>query len=207
MKRLFDVLIAMLMLIVLAPLLALIAIAVCYKHGRPVLFCQQRPGYLGRPFTIYKFRTMTDVCDADGNVLPDGQRLTRLGETLRKFSMDELPELLNVLKGDMSLVGPRPLLNEYLPYYTHEENRRHNIRPGITGWAQINGRNHIPWQERLAMDVWYVDHQSFWLDLRILFRTVLKVFRHDGVAVDPDTVETYLNEERCNTDFNLPTSA
>jgi sugar transferase EpsL len=181
----------------------MIALAVCVKYGRPVLFRQQRPGYQGQTFTIYKFRTMTNELDAAGNKLPDGHRITALGEILRIYSLDELPELLNVLKGDMSLVGPRPLLNEYLPYYTPEENRRHDVKPGITGWAQIHGRNHVPWPERLAMDVWYVDHQSFWLDLRILALTAWKVLRREGVAVDPDTAETYLNEERSGADLEL----
>ncbi|RKX62201.1 MAG: hypothetical protein DRP37_02185, partial [Thermodesulfobacteriota bacterium] len=148
------------------------------------------------PFTIYKFRTMTDAMDAKGNLLPDGQRLTPLGGFLRSTSLDELPELFNVLKGDMSLVGPRPLVMKYLPYYTDREQLRHSVRPGITGWAQVNGRNLILWDERLAMDVWYVENWSICLDLRILAITILKVLRREGAAKDPDSVEIHLDQER-----------
>lgn len=196
MKRLFDWTGSALLLLLLAPLLATLALLIHYKLGEGVLFRQQRPGLNGRPFSILKFRTMTDVRDAAGNLLPDGQRLTPFGAFLRRTSLDELPELVNVLKGEMSLVGPRPLLMEYLPYYTPTENRRHEVRPGITGWAQIHGRNYLPWQERLAHDVWYVDHQSFGLDWQILWRTFWQVLHREGVAADPDTVETNLNEER-----------
>lgn len=147
-----------------------------------MLFRQMRPGLHGEPFTLYKFRTMTDARDADGNLLPDAQRLTRFGRFLRSTSLDELPELWNVLKGDMSLVGPRPLLMQYLERYTPEQKRRHEVRPGITGWAQVNGRNAITWEEKFALDVWYVDNQSLWLDLRILMLTVWKVLRREAIS-------------------------
>ncbi len=195
-KRSFDVVLSIIVLIILSPLIIALWLAVRMMHGSPAIFCQNRPGYRTCPFKIYKFRTMTDRRDANGLLLPDGERLTSLGKFLRRSSLDELPELFNVLKGDMSLVGPRPLLMEYLPFYSAEENRRHDVRPGITGWAQIHGRNHLPWDERLALDVWYVDHRNFLLDLRILWRTCWLVMRSEGVAVDPDTVETNLHEER-----------
>jgi len=166
-----------------APLL-LLALVVRITLGGPVLFRQVRPGLHGRPFRMIKFRTMTDARDADGALLPDAQRLTPLGRFLRATSLDELPELWNVIRGDMSLVGPRPLLMEYLPLYSAEQARRHEVRPGVTGWAQVNGRNSLSWERRLEMDVWYVDHQSFWLDLRILVMTVGKVVRRDGISAD-----------------------
>ena len=160
--------------------------------GRPIIFTQQRPGLSGKPFTIYKFRTMNDERDAQGNLLPDEQRLTRFGKFLRKTSLDELPELFNVLKGDMSLVGPRPLLMEYLPLYSAEQARRHEVKPGITGWAQINGRNTLAWEDKFNLDVWYVDHLSFWLDVKILFITLLKVFKREGISQDGQaTVEKF----------------
>ena len=196
MKRLFDCMASALLLLLLAPLLATISLLIHYKLGGDVLFRQQRPGRYGRPFSILKFRTMTDARDIAGNPLPDGARLTPFGTFLRRASLDELPELWNVLKGEMSLVGPRPLLLEYLPHYTPTENRRHEVRPGITGWAQIHGRNYLPWQERLAHDVWYVDHQSLCLDLYILWRTFWQVIRHEGVAADADSAETNLRAER-----------
>jgi sugar transferase EpsL len=152
------------------------------KLGSPVLFRQQRPGQHGRPFTIYKFRTMSDVRDGQGNLLPDAGRLTPFGRFLRRTSLDELPELFNVLKGEMSLVGPRPLLTEYLDRYTLEQARRHEVRPGITGWAQVNGRNALTWEQKFALDVWYVDHLSFWLDLKILALTGWKVLRCEGIS-------------------------
>jgi len=196
MKRLFDLIGAGSLLLLLAPLLLLLALAVRIRLGSPVLFRQLRPGRFGQPFRMVKFRTMTDARDANGQLLSDAERLTPLGCVLRRYSLDELPELINVLRGEMSLVGPRPLLMEYLPYYSAEEQRRHDVRPGITGWAQINGRNHLPWEQRLALDVWYVDHRTFGLDLLILLKTVGKVLCRDGVAVDPDEVETNLHEER-----------
>ena len=186
MKRVFDFLAALLALLMLAlPLLAL-AWLIRRKLGSPVLFCQVRPGLQGRPFTMVKFRTMTDERGADGALLPDAQRLTPFGSFLRATSLDELPELWNVLKGDMSLVGPRPLLMEYLPLYTPEQARRHEGRPGITGWGQVNGRNAISLADKFELDVWYVDHRCLWLDLKILWRTVVKVLVRDGISAPGD---------------------
>ncbi|HEV7868778.1 MAG TPA: sugar transferase, partial [Chthoniobacteraceae bacterium] len=180
-KRSFDLILSTAALVFLAPLLALIAVLVGLKLGTPVVFRQQRPGLHGAPFTIYKFRTMTGARDATGRLLPDAERLTRFGKFLRSTSLDELPELINVLRGEMSLVGPRPLLMEYLPLYSPEQKRRHDLLPGITGWAQINGRNAASWPRKFALDVWYVDHQSLWLDVKILAMTVWKVLRRDGI--------------------------
>ncbi len=180
-KRIFDVVAASAALVVLAPLLLLIAACVAVRLGRPVLFSQQRPGRYGKPFCLWKFRTMTDARNADGRLLPDAQRLTRFGHFLRKTSLDELPELWNVLRGEMSLVGPRPLLVDYLPLYSEEQMRRHEVLPGITGWAQINGRNAASWPRKFALDVWYVDHQSLWLDLKIIARKLLIVVSREGV--------------------------
>jgi len=181
-KRAFDFAAALCGLLLLAPLLLVVALFVRFKLGSPVLFRQKRPGLHGVPFEIYKFRTMTDQRDEKGEFLPDGVRLTSFGRFLRSTSFDELPELFNVLKGDMSLVGPRPLLMEYLPLYTPEQARRHEAKPGITGWAQVNGRNAIGWEEKFALDVWYVDQRSFLLDLRILWLTLAKVFRKEGIS-------------------------
>lgn len=181
-KRSFDVFTVAAGLILLSPVLAIIALGVWCFLGTPVLFRQQRPGLQGRAFTVYKFRTMHDERDAAGKPLPDAERLTPFGRFLRSTSLDELPELWNVLRGDMSLVGPRPLLMEYLPLYSPEQARRHEVRPGITGWAQVNGRNELSWEERFTMDVWYVDNHSLWLDLKILCRTVLKVLLREGVS-------------------------
>lgn len=182
MKRLFDVVVAIAALAVLGlPLLVLYAM-VRRKLGSPALFRQVRPGLHGRPFTMIKFRTMTDARGPDGELLPDAQRLTTFGRFLRASSLDELPELWNVLRGEMSLVGPRPLLMEYLPLYSPEQARRHEVRPGITGWAQVNGRNAVSWEERFRLDVWYVDHRSLWLDLRILWLTVRKVLVREGIS-------------------------
>jgi sugar transferase EpsL len=181
-KRAFDLVAASVALILLAPLLALTALAIALLLGRPVIFAQRRPGWHGRPFVLYKFRTMSGARGGDGALLPDRDRLTRLGRLLRRTSVDELPELINVVRGDMSLVGPRPLLMEYLPRYTPEQARRHEVRPGITGWAQLNGRNRLPWRERFALDVWYVDHQSLRLDLSILLRTVWIALAQAGVS-------------------------
>jgi lipopolysaccharide/colanic/teichoic acid biosynthesis glycosyltransferase len=190
MKRLFDFLAASLALIFLAlPLLALVWL-VRRKLGSPVLFTQVRPGLHGKPFTMVKFRTMTDERGPDGALLPDVQRLTPFGRFLRASSLDELPELWNVLRGDMSLVGPRPLLVEYLPLYTPEQARRHEVRPGITGWAQVNGRNAISWADKFALDVWYVDHCSLWLDVQILWRTVRKVLVRDGISAAGEATMT-----------------
>ena len=180
-KRIFDLVSASLGLLILSPLILLIAILVAIFIGMPILFQQQRPGYKARPFYIYKFRTMTDTRDAEGNLLPDAARLTRFGRFLRSLSLDELPELYNILRGDMSLVGPRPLITEYLPLYSPEQMRRHDVFPGLTGWAQINGRNAIDWPTRFALDVWYVDHRSFWLDIQIILKTIWKVIKRENV--------------------------
>lgn len=182
MKRLFDLVVALCALLLLWPLLLLLALLVRIRIGAPVLFRQQRPGLHGRPFVIYKFRTMTDARGVDGELLPDAGRLTPFGRFLRRFSLDELPQLYNVVRGDMSLVGPRALLMEYLPLYSAGQARRHAVRPGITGWAQVNGRNAISWEEKFEYDVWYVDHRSFRLDMRILWMTVKKVFCGEGVS-------------------------
>jgi lipopolysaccharide/colanic/teichoic acid biosynthesis glycosyltransferase len=180
-KRLFDILITIPLLIILSPLMGIIAVLVAIKHGFPILFRQERPGYRGEIFTLYKFRTMRNLANAGGQPLPDEQRLTSFGKFLRSTSLDELPELLNVLKGEMSLVGPRPLLTAYLPLYSPEQFRRHNVLPGITGWAQVNGRNALTWQEKFSLDLWYVDHWSLWLDIRILFMTIIKVIRREDI--------------------------
>lgn len=182
MKRLIDIVFSASLLVLLAPVLLVIAWMIRSKLGSPVLFRQVRPGYYGRPFNLVKFRTMRDATGQDGEPLPDAERLTRFGKMLRATSLDELPEFWNVLKGDMSLVGPRPLLMEYLPLYSLEQARRHEARPGVTGWAQVNGRNSLDWPSRFALDVWYIDNQSLWLDLRILCMTVLKVFKREGIA-------------------------
>ncbi len=181
-KRVFDLCVASIALVAFAPLLLILAALVRIQLGAPVIFRQQRPGLHGRPFTMLKFRSMTDARDAEGNLLPDEQRLTPFGRFLRSSSLDELPELINVIRGDMSLVGPRPLLMEYLDRYTPEQMRRHEVRPGITGWAQVNGRNAISWDQKFVLDVWYVDHLSFWLDLRILALTILRVAQRDGIS-------------------------
>ncbi|MCH7611014.1 MAG: sugar transferase [Chloroflexi bacterium] len=181
-KRLFDLSIAVPGLILISPILAVLAIAVRFTLGSPVLFRQRRPGYLARPFTLYKFRTMSDERDAEGNVMPDAARLTRFGRLLRSLSLDELPELFNVLKGEMSLVGPRPLLMRYLDRYSPEQARRHDVLPGITGWAQINGRNTNTWEQKFEYDVWYVDHGSFRLDTKILLITFWKVLTREGIS-------------------------
>jgi len=183
-KRLFDVIVALVGSLALAPVTALVGLLVRWRLGSPVLFRQQRPGLHGRPFEVLKFRTMSNDCGEDGKLLPDERRLTRFGKALRSSSLDELPELWNVLRGEMSLVGPRPLLLEYLPRYTTHQARRHDVLPGVTGWAQVNGRNTPDWEERLEMDVWYVDHRSALLDVRILFRTVLAVLRRDGISAE-----------------------
>jgi lipopolysaccharide/colanic/teichoic acid biosynthesis glycosyltransferase len=182
MKRFFDFAFALLGLIVLALPLLILIVLVRRKLGSPVFFHQVRPGLNGKPFEMIKFRTMTDGRGADGQLLPDSVRLTSFGRLLRATSLDELPELWNVLKGDMSLVGPRPLLMEYLPLYTPEQARRHEVRPGVTGWAQVNGRNAISWEDKFALDVWYVDNQSLWLDIKILWYTVKKVLNRDGIS-------------------------
>lgn len=183
-KRVFDVITSAAALLLLFPILTIVALQISRKMGSPVLFRQVRPGLNGTPFEMVKFRTMKDALDADGNPLPDSERLTPFGQFLRSSSLDELPGLWNVLKGDMSLVGPRPLLMEYLPLYSVEQYRRHEVRPGVTGWAQVNGRNTVSWEEKFKLDVWYVDHQSLWLDIKILFLTVKKVIVRDGISGD-----------------------
>jgi len=181
-KRILDLVLGISVLVLLLPVLALVAILVHIKLGSPALFRQQRPGLHGRPFTIFKFRTMTDARDAQGQLRPDAERLTPLGRFLRSTSLDELPEFLNVLKGDMSLVGPRPLMMQYLDRYTPEQMRRHKVRPGITGWAQVNGRNAITWEQKFALDVWYLDHWSLGLDLKILALTLWKILKREGIS-------------------------
>jgi len=180
-KRIFDFGCSLLLLAAFSPVMLVVAVGVLLSMGSPVLFRQQRPGLHGQQFFIYKYRTMTDSTDDSGQLLPANLRLTPFGAFLRRFSLDELPQLFNVLKGELSLVGPRPLLMEYLPLYSSEQARRHDVKPGITGWAQINGRNNIEWEEKFRLDVWYVDHYSFMLDLKILFRTVLIAFRREGI--------------------------
>ena len=183
-KRLFDITAASAALVVLSPVYAITAYKVKQNLGSPVLFRQTRPGLHGVPFDMVKFRSMRDAIDSEGNALPDSERLTPFGQALRNTSLDELPELWNVIKGDMSLVGPRPLLMEYLPLYSAEQARRHNVRPGVTGYAQVNGRNTIGWDKKFALDTWYVDNQSLWLDVKILFKTVKKVLIKDGISAD-----------------------
>ncbi len=197
MKRIFDLLAATFALIALALPLAVLAWQVRRKLGSPVLFSQVRPGMHGEPFTMVKFRTMTDECGPDGQLLPDEVRLTPFGRLLRSTSLDELPELWNVLKGEMSLVGPRPLLMQYLPLYSSEQARRHEVRPGVTGWAQINGRNAISWDEKFKLDLWYVDNQSLWLDIKILWLTVKKVVVRDGIsAAGEATMPAFTGSEK-----------
>lgn len=181
-KRFLDLAVSLMAIVFTLPLMLFGVLVVLLGMGTPVLFSQVRPGYRGAPFKVYKFRTMRDALGADGQPLPDAERLTRWGQLLRRTSIDELPQLFNVLKGDMSLVGPRPLLMEYLPLYSVEQRRRHDVRPGITGWAQVNGRNVQSWEERFRLDIWYVDHRSFWLDLKILWLTVRKVLAREGVS-------------------------
>lgn len=184
MKRIFDVIASGVMLILLSPILLLLSGLAYFKLGKPVLFRQTRPGKNCRPFQMIKFRTMLDAVDSHGHPLPDVERLTPFGHFLRSTSLDELPELWNVFKGDMSLVGPRPLLMEYLPLYDKQQARRHQVRPGVTGWAQVNGRNAITWEEKFKLDVWYVDNQSFWLDIKIIFMTIKKVLVRDGISAE-----------------------
>lgn len=181
-KRAMDILGAIFAIAVFMPLFILIAVLVRLNLGRPLFFCQQRPGLRGAPFNMWKFRTMTNSYGSDGHLLPDAQRLTRFGVFLRSSSLDELPELWNVLKGDMSLVGPRPLLMEYVPLYSERQSRRQWVRPGITGWAQINGRNAISWEEKFELDVWYVENRTLWLDIKILLLTIWRVIKRDGIS-------------------------
>jgi len=196
-KHLFDLSITLICLPLVFPIFAIVAVMVRLKLGAPIFFTQVRPGLHGKPFRMLKFRTMTDECDDKGELLPDSHRLTKFGRFLRSSSLDELPELWNVLKGDMSLVGPRPLLMEYLPLYTPEQFRRHDVRPGITGWAQVNGRNAISWQEKFKLDVWYVDNKSLRLDLKILFLTVKNVLSQHGINADGEaTMSKFSGNEK-----------
>ncbi|WP_105213405.1 sugar transferase [Pseudoalteromonas sp. T1lg22] len=197
MKRVFDLTLSFTVLVVLFPIILIVAVLIRLKLGSPVLFKQDRPGLNGTIFRMMKFRTMLDAKDKYGNLLPDDQRMTKFGAFLRSTSLDELPGLLNVLKGDMSLVGPRPLLVQYLPLYNDEQARRHNVRPGITGWAQVNGRNAIGWEDKFKLDVWYVDNHSMWLDIKILFLTIKKVFVREGIsASDHVTIEPFKGNKR-----------
>lgn len=196
-KRLFDLVIASFALLLLFPVLLLVAWLVHRRLGSPVLFRQVRPGLHGKPFEMVKFRTMRDAFDTEGNALPDAERLTPFGRFLRSTSLDELPELWNVIKGDMSLVGPRPLLMEYLPLYSKEQARRHEVRPGITGWAQVNGRNAVSWPEKFALDIWYVDNRSLLLDIRILLLTIKKVFVREGISAEGQaTASRFTGDEK-----------
>ena len=197
MKRVLDIAASVIALLMLSPIILLITLLIRSRLGSPVLFRQVRPGLHGKPFEMIKFRTMRDAVDKHGNPLPDEERMTRFGSLLRATSLDELPELWNVLKGEMSLVGPRPLLMEYLPLYSSEQYRRHEVRPGVTGWAQINGRNALSWEEKFKLDVWYVDHQSLWLDIKILWLTVKKVLVRDGISAEGQaTMERFRGNER-----------
>lgn len=180
-KRVLDVLLTIPAILVLSPVMLILAVLVRVNIGTPIIFRQERPGYKGKPFWLYKFRTMTNALDAQDNLLPDSQRLTRLGLFLRSYSLDELPELFNILRGEMSIVGPRPLLMQYLERYSPEQARRHEVLPGMTGWAQINGRNELSWEEKFKLDVWYVDHWSVWLDTKIILLTIAKVIRREGI--------------------------
>ena len=195
-KRILDILISLTFIVLFSWLYLILVILVRIKLGSPVLFCQERPGYNEKIFKLYKFRTMTDKRDENGTLLPDSERLTKFGSMLRSTSLDELPEMFNILKGDMSLIGPRPLLVEYLPYYTAEERLRHSVRPGLTGLAQVSGRNYLAWNKRLARDVEYVNHISFIMDVRIIIKTIMVVFKKEDVSVDTNVVEGYLWDER-----------
>ncbi|HGH6310663.1 TPA: sugar transferase [Neisseria meningitidis] len=190
-KRLFDIIASASGLIFLSPVFLILIYLIRKNLGEPVFFTQERPGKDGKPFKMIKFRSMRDAVDKDGNPLPDSERLTPFGKKLRATSLDELPELWNVLKGEMSLVGPRPLLMSYLPLYNEFQNRRHEMRPGVTGWAQINGRNALSWDEKFAHDIWYIDHYSFWLDMKILFLTVKKVFIKEGISAEGEATMPY----------------
>lgn len=203
-KRLLDITVSTLALTLLLPVLAITALVVRQHLGTPVLFRQVRPGFNGKPFEMIKFRTMRDAVDADGQPLSDAERLTPLGRFLRSTSLDELPGLWNVLKGDMSLVGPRPLLMDYLPLYTSGQSRRHEVRPGVTGWAQVNGRNAISWEQKFALDVWYVDNRSLWLDIKILAMTTLKVVKRDGISSACSVTADKFEGSVCQTQSEIP---
>ena len=192
-KRCFDLVVSSLVFFLLFPFIVGVSVLVFMDVGRPIFFLQRRPGLCGMEFSMFKFRTMNNDHDESGFLKSDKDRITRIGAFLRSTSLDELPELLNVLKGDMSLVGPRPLLSEYLPLYSERQSRRHEVRPGITGWAQINGRNALSWEEKFELDVWYVDNQSLWLDIKILFKTVLQVLKRDGISHGEDATMPRFN--------------
>ncbi len=200
-KRVLDIMVSLTALIVLSPVLLIVAVLVRTKLGSPVIFHQDRPGYHEKVFRLCKFRTMTDARDESGELLPDEVRLTAFGKALRATSLDELPELWNILKGDMSLIGPRPLLVKYLPLYNAFQKHRHDVKPGLTGWAQVNGRNAITWEQRFEYDVYYVKHLSFWMDLKIMFLTVAVVFRHSGISSATDaTMEAFTGTKNSTTD-------
>lgn len=200
-KRLLDIIISFTALVILSPVLLIVAVLVRIKLGSPVIFHQDRPGYHEKVFKLCKFRSMTDACDENGNLLPDEVRLTKFGKALRATSLDELPELWNILKGDMSLIGPRPLLVKYLPLYNEFQRHRHDVKPGLTGWAQVNGRNTISWEQRFEYDVYYVNHISFWMDVKILFQTVAVVFRHNDVNSATDaTMEAFTGTKTEDTE-------
>lgn len=200
MKRFFDFFISLLVILALSPIILIVAVLIKIKLGSPIIFKQERPGIHAKPFYVYKFRTMTDKRDNRGILLPDHLRITQFGNLLRKLSLDELPQLFNVLKGDISLVGPRPLLMEYIELYTVYQARRHEVKPGITGWAQVNGRNSISWEEKFELDVWYVDNHSFWLDIKILILTVVKVFKREGInQTNRVTIDKFTGTKQNNT--------
>ncbi|MQT58766.1 sugar transferase [Pseudomonas sp. FSL R10-1350] len=203
MKRLFDIICSVYGLLILSPVILIVAWMIRRKLGSPVLFKQERPGLHGKSFLMIKFRTMRDAVDSNGRPLPDSERMTHFGRFLRSSSLDELPELWNVLKGDMSLVGPRPLLMQYLPLYSDEQRRRHEVKPGVTGWAQINGRNSLSWDEKFKLDVWYVDNHTLWLDIKILFLTIKKVLIKEGISQENNaTMEAFTGsiEQKRTTD-------
>jgi sugar transferase EpsL len=199
MKRMFDFVVAFMLIMLLWPIMMIIVILIRIKLGSPILFKQQRPGMHGKPFIIYKFRTMKQLADKNGKLLDDSLRMTGLGTFLRKYSLDELPQLFNILKGDLSLIGPRPLLMEYLPLYSKEQTRRHDVRPGISGWAQVNGRNAVSWEEKFQYDVWYVDNQSFLLDMKIMWMTLIKVISSEGVTQEGSVTMEKFRGEADNT--------
>jgi len=199
-KRFFDFFISLLVILALSPIILIVAVLIKIKLGSPIIFKQERPGIHAKPFYVYKFRSMTDKRDNRGILLPDHLRITQFGNLLRKLSLDELPQLFNVLKGDISLVGPRPLLMEYIELYTVYQARRHEVKPGITGWAQVNGRNSISWEEKFELDVWYVDNHSFWLDIKILILTVVKVFKREGInQTNRVTIDKFTGTKQNNT--------
>ncbi|MDR7239981.1 sugar transferase [Neobacillus drentensis] len=205
MKRFFDLIFSLSLLLIFSPIIGMVAIFVRVKFGSPIIFKQLRPGIYEEPFHIYKFRTMTNERGSDGQLLPDYLRLTSFGRFLRKYSLDELVQLINVVKGDISIVGPRPLLMEYLPLYNAEQSKRHNVKPGITGWAQVNGRNSISWEEKFKLDVWYVENHSLFLDLKILYLTVIKVIKSEGIQNDNQVTMPFFTGSRNDHNQNSST--